>query len=207
MAIEAFATAFGRRCESFRFGDGWLNTRTVALAEELGVRYDLTVEPGRPQKATANDGERGSGRLPDYRRVPREPWVPSTVDFRRPAADTSRKIVMIPLTSAYHRVGLHPVAFVRRILGNGFRHRLQDTPLMMFNDWTAPNLFSTMLDRALSRQRHPYLAFAVRTDFGVIGPQLQFVKRSLRALLEHPAAPRLRFCTPAEGLRVLAAHA
>jgi hypothetical protein len=206
MALEAFATALGRRCQSLRMGDRWLNTETVALAEELGVRYDLTVEPGRPESTTPNDGELGSGRLPDYRRVPREPWVPSTVDFRRPAAEPSRNIVMIPLTSGYQELGLHPGRFVRRILGNGFRYRLQDTPLMMFKDWTAPNLFSTMLDRALSRQRRPYLAFAIRTDFGVVGPQLQFVKRSLRALLEHEAAPRFRFCTPPEALQILSGN-
>jgi hypothetical protein len=40
-----FDKATGRHCESFRFGDGWLNAETLRLLEDSGVRFDLTLEP------------------------------------------------------------------------------------------------------------------------------------------------------------------
>lgn len=198
-SLEAFARALGRRCVSFRFGDRWLNTPTVDLLEQLGVRYDLTAEPGMPDFPTPKVGEPATGPTADFSRVPREPWFPSAVDFRRPAS-TARQIRMIPLTSAHLKFGLHPRAYLRRVQANGFRGRLQDTPLGMYKRWTAPDTFGRLLDRALAAQRKPYLAFAIRTDIGAQRWIHDAVDENLRALLEHPAAPGFRFCTPAEAM-------
>jgi hypothetical protein len=110
---------------------------------------------------------------------------------------------MIPLTSAHLAFGLHPRAQLRRILTNGFSNRLQDTPLGMFHRWAAPDTFGRLLDRALAAQRRPYLAFAVRTDIGAERWIFEAVDENLRELLTHPAAPRFRFCTPAEAMAML----
>ena len=48
MALDAHRRAFGQPCATLRFGNFWLSTASVNLAEKLGVRYELTVEPGRP---------------------------------------------------------------------------------------------------------------------------------------------------------------
>jgi len=194
MSLEGFAKAFGRTCLSLRFGDRWLNTATVNLAEKLGVRFDLTVEPGTLPYPTPNLGEHASGPLPDYRRVPRAPYTPSPRDFRRPARRDARTIRLIPLTSAYLRLGFHPRQYLRRLRENGVRGRRQNTPLYMWEPWPAPNTFDRMLDRALAAQRRPYLAFAIRTHMSqAIGPRVD-------ALLAHPARSRFRFSTPAEAL-------
>jgi hypothetical protein len=199
MAVEGFAKAFGRTCLSLRFGDRWLNTATVNLAERLGVRFELTVEPGTLPYPTPYPGERASGPLPDYRRVPRAPYKPSASDFRRPARREARGIRLIPLTSAYLRLGFHPRQYLRRLRANGVRGRRQNTPLYMWEPWPAPNTFDHMLDRALAAQRRPYLAFAIRTRPDLI----EAVGARIDALLAHPARSRFRFSTPAEALAAL----
>ncbi len=199
MALEGFAKALGRPCVSLRFGDRWMNTATLNLAEQLGVRFDLTVEPGTPPYPTPMPGERASGPLPDYRPVPRVPYTPSPSDFRRPGRRDARTIRVIPLTSGYLRLGFHPRQYVRRLRANGFRGRRQDTPLYMWLPWPAPNTFDRVLDRALAAQRRPYLAFAIRTRPDIS----QAVSPRVDALLAHPAASRFRFSTPAEALAEL----
>ena len=199
MSLEGFAKALGRTCLSWRFGDRWLNTATVNLAERLGVRFDLTVEPGAPPLSTPSAGERASGPVPDQYRVPRTPYVPSLSDFRRPERRGSRSIRIIPLTSGHLRLGFHPRQYLRRLRANGVRGRSQDTPLYMWLPWSAPNTFDRMLDRALVAQRRPYLAFAIRTRPDIreaIGPRME-------ALLAHPARSRFRFSTPAEAMAEL----
>jgi hypothetical protein len=206
VSLEAFAAAFGRPCLSLRFGDRWLNTQTVNLAERLGVRFDLTVEPGAPPLPTLMDDERTSGSLPGYRRVPRVPFAPSPADFQRRVGRERRDIRLIPLTSGHLRLGMrHPRRYLRRLWQNGVRHRAQDTPLSMWRSWSAPDTFDRMLDRAVAAQRRPYLAFAIRSDFGVRPHLLQAVDACVNVLLAHPARSRYRFSTPAEALAELEA--
>jgi hypothetical protein len=60
-----------------------MNTATVNLAERLGLRFDLTIEPGLPPLPWRVPIELVTGRLPDFRRVPRIPYWPSGSDFGR----------------------------------------------------------------------------------------------------------------------------
>ena len=199
MAVEGFAKAMGRPCVSLRFGDRWMNTATLNLAERLGVQFDLTVEPGTLPDSAPMPGERASGPLPDYRRVPRSPYTPSPWDFRRTGRPNGRTIRVIPLTSAYLRLGFRPRRFLGRIRANGVRGRRQNTPLYMWESWPTPNTFDRMLDRALAAQRRPYLAFAIRTRPDIahaVGPRVD-------TLLAHAARSRFRFSTPAEALAEL----
>jgi len=199
MAVDGFTKTLGRTCLSLRYGDRWLNTGTVNLAERLGIRFDLSVEPGTLPCATPGLGERASGPLPDYRRVPRAPYAPSPWDFRRAGQRDGRTLRIIPLTSAYLRLGFHPRQYLRRVRANGVRGRLQNIPLYMWESWPAPNMFDQMLHRALAAQRRPYLAFAIRTRPDLreaIGPRID-------ALLTHPASSNFRFSTPAEALAEL----
>jgi len=193
VSVAAFRDAFGRPCRALRFGDRWLDTAAVALAERLGIQVDLTVEPGLPSLPTPQRGEQATGPLPDYRTVPRRPYWPSPTDFRleQPAAD--RTIRMVPLTSAP----------LRRGPGPRLPRRRREAPLAMWHRWSPPNAFDQLLDRALTRARRPYLAFAIRTDFPVMPRARANVDAALDALLGHPSAHRFRFTTPAEALRLL----
>lgn len=72
-SFEAYRGAFGRRCLSFRFGDRWMNNETMALLESLGVKFDLTAEPGKTARPTLHRRELHTGSLPDYVDTPRWP--------------------------------------------------------------------------------------------------------------------------------------
>jgi hypothetical protein len=206
-SMESFAASLGRPCLLTRFGDRWLNTDTVNLAERLGIRLDLTVEPGTPAQPSPNPSELASGPLPDYRRVPRTPYTPSTEDFRRPARSSTRTIRMIPLTSGHRRLSRRqPLDFLRRCLDNGLRYWPQDTPLYMWNRWSPPDTFDRMLDRALAAQRRPYLAFAIRTNLGVDREVFEAIDTCLQALLAHPVASCFVFCGPTSALALLDAE-
>jgi hypothetical protein len=201
MALEAHLSAFGQPCRTIRFGNYWLSTASVNLAERLGVRYELTVEPGRPPLKWDGKGE-STGDLPAYYRVPRVPYEPAIDDFRKSTEKGSRRIQIIPLTSASLQLGLHVGARLRRLARNGARYRWQDTPLSMWKAWTPPNTFDRMLDRAIAAQPHPYLAFAIRSSSGVDWSR-DNVSSCLEALLEHPERERFVFSTPAEALKLL----
>jgi hypothetical protein len=201
MATDAHRRAFGRPCAALRFGNFWLSTASVNRAEALGVRYDLTLEPGRPPLKWDGKGA-STGDLPNVYRVPREPYEPARDDFRRPAPAGSRSLRMIPLTSGWRKLGLRVDARLRRLLRSGWRHRRQDTPLSMWRPWPPPDGFDRMLDRALAAQERPYLAFAIRSSSGA-DDSYGRVDACLAALLAHPQRARFAFATPAEALALL----
>jgi hypothetical protein len=201
MALDAHETAFGRPSTTLRFGNFWLSTASVNLAERRGIRYDLTIEPGRPPFMWDAKGK-STGELPEVYRVPRTAYEPSRDDFRESAPRGSRAIRMIPLTSAWLDLGFRVGARVLRWLRNGRRYRMQDTPLSMWRNWSAPDTFDRMLDRAIAVQERPYLAFAIRSSSG-LGPSFERVDHCLRALLRHRERERFVFCTPAEAMRLL----
>ena len=99
VSFLAFQQAIGRPCRSFRFGDHWMNNETMRLLEELGARFDLTVEPGRKRGCYPN-GELFTGSIPDYRSVPRRPYRPSVANFKEPGFPDSREMQVIPLSTA-----------------------------------------------------------------------------------------------------------
>ncbi|MGQ0811406.1 MAG: hypothetical protein ACT4OO_09300, partial [Nitrospiraceae bacterium] len=165
------------------------------------IRWDLTVEPG---KSTFSLNRSLTGSMPNYSRAPRVPYLPHSEDFLKHGKLESRKICMIPLTSGSYRYGFgYFRTRARRILANGFRNRLQDIPLSMWAEWKEPNTFDRMLEFALTVQRRPYLAFAIRTNMGVDAATTGNVKTCFQALLSHPSRERFMFCTPGEALAIL----
>lgn len=201
-SFDAFRRVFGEPARTLRFGNYWLSTAAVNRAEELGIEYDLTIEPGLPSKMKYGNKPPQSGPTPDFYRVPRRPYYPSRSEFRRPVkAGRDRKIVMMPLTSAYQELGWRPAAWrhrIGRLRRNGLRGRLQNLPLSMWRARDDHNPFSALLDRALSLQSHPYLAFAIRSDIN--GKDFPAYDSALNALSTHGAAARFSFCTPKEAL-------
>jgi len=195
-SLEAFEQGLGTACRSMRFGDRWLSTETVNCSERLGIRYDLTVEPGSPRRETPMRGEPATGFLPDYYRVPRMPYVPDQRDFRRSSAGP-RGVRLIPLTSSA-LAGIPLRRRISRLLRNGVRNRRQATPLAFWSDWSPPNAFTQLLDRALAAQVNPYLVFAIRSSIGARADRRRAVENNLRDLLAHSQAGRFFFCSPGE---------
>ena len=99
-SIAAFQRLFGRVPEASRFGDRWLSQPAVELLQASGIRFDLTIEPGLPDEPVFDD-PRATGRLPDYRAAPREPYRPSSGDFLVPlrGAASAEALWMVPVTT------------------------------------------------------------------------------------------------------------
>jgi hypothetical protein len=100
-AIEGYSRIFSRQPEACRFGDRWLNQHAVELMRELGIRYDLTLEPGMVD-TPIHDDPHATGWLPDYRPAPREPYVPSRENFllRAKQPGDASSLWMLPLTTS-----------------------------------------------------------------------------------------------------------
>jgi hypothetical protein len=95
--FDQFTKVFSRTCRSFRFGDRWLNERTVGLIERLGAQFDLTIEPGRKRERLR---ERFTGSLPDYSSAHRSPYQPSTANYLEPGNGvSSRSLWEIPVST------------------------------------------------------------------------------------------------------------
>jgi hypothetical protein len=103
-SFEHYALCFNRPCESFRFGDRWLNQQTAEMIECLGARFNLSVEPGRKPESLL---ESFTGSLPDYSLAPRQPYHPSKTHFMRPStAPSGSESWMIPISTASIQLGV-----------------------------------------------------------------------------------------------------
>jgi hypothetical protein len=186
LSFQAYREHFGRQAASFQFGDHWMNDRTLSLVENLGARFDLTVEPGHRPLASMKAGERAKGSLPDYTTAPREPYRPSAGDFRVP--DPARKdgIWMVP-QSVYPSENGEAAAPVFKTLHLGAR----------------PEAFKSGVEHLLWTLRRPYLALGLRTCAGIKPARFRFLRENVDHLLKHPFARRFVFTTTPEAMRLL----
>jgi hypothetical protein len=201
VSFEAFQRAVGRPCRSFRFGDHWMNDETMRLLEELGARFDLTIEPGCKAPRTRNSRELSTGSLPDYRSVPRRPYRPSRSNFKEPAFTEGREIQVIPLSTAKPRrpaVGtfLNPKRAAKYCL-SGFRDPLQLNPCFDASD------FRQMMDGILRQRGDSYLAPVLRVDGFSRRRERYNLEQNFKHILNHPLAERLTFVTPAAAVELL----
>jgi peptidoglycan/xylan/chitin deacetylase (PgdA/CDA1 family) len=199
-SFAAYDRVFGRGCRIFRFGDGWINEPTLALLEELGVRIDLTVEPGHAGVPSLVASERSTGSIPDRRSAPRVPYRPARHDFTRRDPGDDTRLWCLPVTTGHYRIWPRE---------NGGRRRprawLEATRrhALTLNLGFDPRRFLPIFDRAVAARRLPYAALAVRTDVGGNAGLLANVARNLDGILQHRLANRFAFVTPSEGLRML----
>lgn len=112
-SFSQFEQCFKRPCQSFRFGDRWLNNETVELIEQLGAQFDLTVEPGRKPEDLP---ELFTGSLPDYTLAHRRHYRPAAENYLQSGESSSqRNLWMIPISTASLRWASKPtVAKPRR---------------------------------------------------------------------------------------------
>ena len=207
VALDSFRSRFGHPPELLRYGDGFLSEDLVDAADRAGIAYDLTIEPGRPARPIpeTRDGEIATGWPPDWRRVPRNPYHPEPGVYRRPSAGRARTICMVPLSSGPRWLGSSVRARAAAIRAHGAAGwKQRDLLYMALPDWTGANQFGEVLRRTLAAQRHPYLAFAIRTDWARRPDQRRNIERCLAALLEEHSRRRLVFCTPSEACAILA---
>jgi Glycosyltransferase WbsX len=199
-ALVSFKEAVGHAPPILRFGDGLLSTPIVTEAELGGVRYDVTIEPGRLGSRRAGGDTVGTDVAgEDWSRVPRSPYFPSHEDYRKPLALGSRPLRMVPMTSGPRWLGGSPLARVRAVRTYGPARWKQRDPLdMASSDWTGPDTFDQVLLRTLAVERRPLLAFCITTDWVSRPDHRQNVERCLGDLLSLTKTYRLAFMTPEE---------
>jgi hypothetical protein len=199
-SFAEFARAFGRPCQIFRFGDGWLDDRAVRLLEELGTTIDVTVEPGLPGGPSFVADEISTGMIPDRRSVPRWPYRPSRADFRKPDPNGDARLWMLPLSTG--RLSRTPWRLLRLLRARAWGMALKGGAAHL-NLGIDPGQFVSLFDRAVSSGHAPYAAISARTDVGAHEGLKVLVARNIRRALSHRLADRFVFTTPTDALAML----
>jgi hypothetical protein len=136
VGFDAFARVLGRRCRSFRFGDHWMNEATSRLVERLGGWFDLTPEPGL-RRFFLPGHSRGS--QPDYSDMPRQPYRPSTSDFRaRGRGWRRRRLWIVPIsTGLMHSppVAGDPLRQIASVAGADYDGFLDRVDCQLISGW------------------------------------------------------------------------
>jgi len=185
VSFDAFARSLGRRCTSFRFGDGWCSDAALARIEAFGVRYDLTGEPESQPRPSLVPGEAATGSLPGWVGIPRAPYRPSREDFRRPDPRRRGGLWEIPLTA-----------------GTGSDRSDSSAPWRTLNLTIEPAIFRAVVERVIEGSPRPYLGFMVRADDSCNDAR-EVVLANLDFVASHPLVRRFRFSTPARAMRRL----
>ena len=169
------------------------------------MRYDLTLEPGRPAQRLPEPTETASALQDDTTHVPREPYFPDPADYRRPLTTGSTRSP-IDTDDCGRSVARRFGALQAR---GGPKPRLSESqPARPARTWrsrvgTAANGFDEMLKRSISARERPYFLFAIRSDWARRKDQRRHIERCLYDLLgQHEHRP-LVFCTPAEACALL----
>jgi hypothetical protein len=105
MAVSTYVDELGAAPSFHRYGGLWMSTATMNRVRDLGVRIDLTVEPGQPPiiGSAPHLGGLYRGGTADCRSAPRHPYHPDAQDFCRAAPGRTDDLWEIPLTSGQIR--------------------------------------------------------------------------------------------------------
>lgn len=201
VSFQAFQRAFGRPCLSFRFGDRWMNDATMDLLEAIGLKFDLTIEPGMKAKPAMVLEELHTGFLPDYTDTPRRPYRPSRLDFRKHCDEQGRGLWAIPLSTGRLMGRLPNVKRVGLRFGIDLRRRHETIQLNFGLDGKR---FRELMNSLLHDRCEPYLAPVVRTDVGVHSVLRTHMEENLEFMASHPLVNRFRFVRPADAVKLLA---
>ena len=189
-SIEAFTGIFGRPPEMVRFGDRWLSQAALNVAQDAGIRYDLTVEPGLPGERV-HDDPHAKGKLPDFRNALRTPYRPLRGDYLSERRDevTGDDLWMIPVTTT--KPQWRPVRRPPWLMHASYSPNLA---LDSFRIWSH-------LRAELDRPSDEPLAVVFRSgDLANKRFSANFEKTT-RQLARHPALAWCEFTTPEDAIR------
>lgn len=210
MAFDTFSRELNRPCVSFRFGDRWMNNETLGLLESLGVRYDLTLEPGSKRLPSYHGSIPYTGFIPDQRRVPRSIYRPARSNYQRSDPARTEGAYVIPVSTAPIHLASGTVYRKPTLLARSY-YRLASPDRV--RNWThslnialEPPVFRNVLDYNLRTLESPYLAAVARTHI-FNGPEFTSNARAnLGALFDYCGSlgdRSIMFATPSETVAFL----
>ncbi len=200
MSFSAYKKAFGRGCESFRFGERWMSNETMDLIEKKGIKFDLTIEPGLKEIGSYHPTKPFTGSLPDYTEVPRYPYKPSEIDFRKPDFSRNTNLWVIPFSTAMitYKFGRTEWLY-RRIFAPQFLKPRISGLIMNLNSIH----FISVVEDALRSLDKPYLMLAMRSHVAAIPRLLKNIEENCQYLLTHKLRHRFVVSTPQETAEIL----
>ena len=202
LGFETYRKEFGRNCEIFRFGDGWINDATLRLIEQLGARFDLTIEPGQSFLPTRHPNHPYTGSIPDLHGIPRQPYRLPQGDFRLPDASPSAGLWLVPMSTCYEDVNSPSWS---RILRRSVlpKSRKQSQIFSTLNPAFDSSFFANAVDELLICLENPYLALPLRSDAASILDQKKSLEENISYILNHPLASRFVFCATDDLMKTL----
>lgn len=200
LCFRTYEDFFGSPCRSLRMGDKWISNEAVQYAEKLGMKYDLTLEPGHESRPHVVRNEFFCGQLPSFAGVPQHPYLPWKLDFRIPDKKRKDGLWMIPLSSdKIEGVMGATQRFSRKVL----RGRWHEQDYLTLNFEMKPWIFRKLVNQQLKKLNQPYLAIVSRVDISIKKDTYHHMCANLRYLLTFQHASRLRFSTPDEAMALL----
>lgn len=203
MGFDCYQKLFHRTCDSFRFGSYWMSTETINLAERLGAKFDLTVEPGFRLEKRSIHPELYSAPLPDYDHVPLVPYRPSRTDFTKPDAGRHDGIWIIPMSTRFvtYQYGRVEILYKRMFSSKELKPR----PITL--NWArGSNGFRIVMEDCLASER-PYLLMVSRSDVWsgkCLDPkQPDHMEKNVDYILNHPSARDFVFSTSQEAMSLM----
>jgi hypothetical protein len=204
LSLETFHGALGRRCDSFRFGDRWMNNQTLKLLEQQGVRFDLTLEPGHPGVPSLTRKERSTGSISHSHGAPRHPYRPLHSNFLAPDPQRKEGIWMIPLSSGPVKGTLDGLSlFALNAWLCTARRRSFWRDSITLDLAQIPRLFRSTVNWLLSHVERPYLALIIRSDISLQPLSFRNLRKNFEFMLRHPLSKRFAFSTPREAMQRL----
>ncbi len=194
VAHQDYVRVLGRPPATLRFGNRFMSQDLAELAEELGFRYDLTVEPGYPGRTISSRAYRHASVCPSYFEAPREPYHPARHDFLTPDPERSSGLWFVPMSAA-------PVSRGAPRSHRSFHRAVSPDvyPYETLHLRLAPELLRRAVDHLLEELGRPYLAVVIRCDM----IELSETWSNLEALRTHPWVWNFEFTTPERALRML----
>jgi hypothetical protein len=196
VAAEIFAQCFGEPVRRSSQGGYFLTEKILDTAIALGIKVDVTPEPGLDAKiADPSFGAYATAASGDFRICPRQPYYPSrqSLNVQSSSLADHRPILIVPLSSYDYDTAL--ASRKRQIANRLLRTPRQHYPLNPWKQWPSPHVYWDLVARSAEEQPARYFAFAMRTH----APGSVAAERA-RTLLDylpnHPIAERLHFVDP-----------
>jgi hypothetical protein len=195
VGASTFQNCFERPAEVMSFGGFFMCDSLLDVAVDLGIRADVSVEPGLlPIHDNVSFGAYSTAPSANFVRCPRLPYYPSRRAFDLPATsvDEVRPLLMVPLISG----DTSPILkrLYRRFVSREPPKYYE--PLNPWKIWPSPRRFWDFAQRAVDEDLPaPYLAFALRTDAPNTDSH-QRVRELFEYLPRHPIAKRIRIVDP-----------